>query len=94
MPAKANVNIDLRITPYIQVKELLHTGSMEHNVTMINYKTHERAAWVAQRFGAAFGPGPDPGDPGSSPMSGFLHGACVSLFLCLCFSLSVFLINK
>ena len=24
----------------------------------------QRAAWVAQQFSTAFGPGPDPGDPG------------------------------
>ena len=38
-----------------------------------------RAALVAQRFSAAFGPGCDPGDPGSSPMSGSLCGVCFSL---------------
>ena len=27
----------------------------------------------------AFGPGRDPGDPGSNPTSGSLHGACFSL---------------
>ena len=36
------------------------------------------AAWVAQRFSAAFSPGYDPGDLGSSPTSGSLHGACLS----------------
>ncbi len=39
------------------------------------------AARVAQRFSAAFSPGPDPGDQGSSPTSGSLHGACFSLCL-------------
>ena len=38
-------------------------------------------------FSGAFGPGPDPGDPGSSPVS--LHGACFSLCLGLCLSLCV-----
>ena len=38
-------------------------------------KTHA-AARVAQWFSATFGPGHDPGDLGSSPTSGFLHGAC------------------
>ena len=47
------------------------------------------AALVAQRFSAAFGPGCDNGDPGSSPASGSLHGACFSLCLCLCLSLSL-----
>ena len=42
------------------------------------------AAPVAQRFGAACSLGCDPGDPGSSPTSGSLHGACFSLCLCLC----------
>ena len=37
------------------------------------------AAQVAQRFSAAFNPGRDPGDPGSSPTSGSLHGACFLL---------------
>ena len=36
----------------------------------------------------AFGPGPDPGDLGSSPASGSLDGACFSLCPCLCLSLS------
>ena len=36
------------------------------------FKTWE--AWVAQWFSAAFSPGQDPGDPGSSPTSGCLHG--------------------
>ena len=51
--------------------------------------TPQRAARVAQRFSAAFSPGPDPGDLGSSPTSGSLHGACFSLCLCLCLSLSL-----
>ena len=38
-------------------------------------KIRYRAARVAQRFSAAFSPGPDPGEPGSSPMSGSLDGA-------------------
>ena len=56
------------------------------------------AAPVAQRFSAAFSPGCDPRDPGSSPTSGSLHGACFSLGLCLPLSLSlscsVSLMNK
>ena len=36
----------------------------------------------------AFGPGRDPGVPGSSPTSGSLQGARFSFRLCLCFSLS------
>uniref|UniRef100_A0A8I3MD40 Uncharacterized protein n=1 Tax=Canis lupus familiaris TaxID=9615 RepID=A0A8I3MD40_CANLF len=38
----------------------------------------------------AFGPGRDPGVPGSSPTSGSRHGAYFSLLLCLCLSLSVY----
>ena len=38
-----------------------------------------KAAPVAQRFSATFSWGCDPGDPGSSPTSGSLHGACPSL---------------
>ena len=54
-----------------------------------------RAAPMAQRFGAAFSLGHDPGDPESSPTSGFLCGACFSLCLCLCPSLPLSLwINK
>ena len=41
------------------------------------------AAPVAQWFSAACSLGCDPGDPGSSPASGFLYGACFSLCLCL-----------
>ena len=62
-------------------------------VTVVN-NTTLRAAPVAQRFGATFGLGCDPGDPGSSPTSGSLHGACFSLFLCLCLSLSLSVMNK
>ena len=40
--------------------------------------SHEGAVRVAQWFSATFSSGPDPGDPGSSPMSGSLHGACFS----------------
>ena len=48
-----------------------------------------RAARVAQRFSAVFSLGRDPGDLGSSPMSGSLHGACLSLCLCESLSLSL-----
>ena len=48
------------------------------------------AAQVAQWFTTAFSPGPDPGNPGTSPMLGSLHGACFSLCLVsLSLSLSV-----
>ena len=58
------------------------------NHSKVTLKTTFRAAWVAQQFSAAFNPGRDPGDLGSSPASGSLHGACFSLYLCLCLSLS------
>ena len=49
------------------------------------------AARVAQWFSAAFSPGPDPGDPGSSPMLGvwsLLFSLPVSLPLCVCVCIS------
>ena len=46
---------------------------------------------VVERL-SAFGSGCDPGDLGLSPRSGSLHGACFSLCLGLC--LSVSLMNK
>ena len=48
-----------------------------------------RAAQMVQRLSATFSPGCDPGDLGSSPASGSLHGACFSLCLWLCLSLSL-----
>ena len=54
------------------------------------YRKHcRRDPWVAQRFGTACSLGCDPGDPGSSPASGSLHGAYFSLCLCLCLPLSL-----
>ena len=47
------------------------------------------AALVVQWFSAACSRGCDPGDPGLSPMSGSLHGACVSAPLSLSLSLCV-----
>ena len=50
---------------------------------------------MAQQFSAAFSPGPDPGDPGSSPTSGSRCmepasvSACVSASLSLSLSLSL-----
>ena len=54
------------------------------------------AAQVAQRFRAAFSLGRDPGDPGSSPMSGSLHAwnLLLPLPVSLPLSLSLFLMNK
>ena len=51
------------------------------------------AAPVAQWYSATCSLGCDPGDLGSSPMSGSLDGACFSLFLCPRHSLSLS-INK
>ena len=45
------------------------------------FKTCQGAARVAQRFSATFNPGCDHGDPGLSPASGSLHGACLILNL-------------
>ena len=59
------------------------------NLGMKNFKKYPwiiltcGAARVAQWFGTALGPGRDPGDPGLSPMSAPLHGACFSLCLSL-----------
>ena len=50
---------------------------------------------MAQWFSSTFGPGWDPGDPGSSLASGSLHRACFSLclsfyppsvYVCVCVS--------
>ena len=60
-------------------------------------KAETWAALVAQLFSATFGPGHDPGDLGSGPTLGSLHGAFFSLCLSLTLSLSlssVFLMNK
>ena len=40
--------------------------------------------WVAQWFGVCLWLRADPRVLGLSPTSGFLHGACFSLCLCLC----------
>ena len=53
-----------------------------------------RAAQVAQWYGIGFGPEPDPGDLGLSPMSGSLRGACFSLCLCLCLSVCLCVSNE
>ena len=49
------------------------------------------AAWVAQRFSSAFGPGPDPGDSGLSPTSAsFMEPASPSALVSASLSLCVF----
>ena len=66
----------------------------EVSTTMVLTKIQaSRAARGAQRFRAAFSPGHDPGDLGSSPTSGSLYGACFSLCLYL-LSRSVSLMSK
>ena len=45
--------------------------------------------WLSS-LAPAFGPGHDPGVPGSSPASCSGHGACFSLFLCLCLYLYIY----
>ena len=64
-----------------------------HPEDTVTSKTSEGAARVAQRFSAAFSPGCGPGDLGSSPTSGSLHGmepasasAYVYTSLCVCLS--------
>ena len=54
------------------------------------------AAWVAQQFSTAFSPGPDPGDPGSSPPRAHCMGLLLPLPVSLPLSLSLSLsgINK
>ena len=46
------------------------------------------SGWLSS-LAPAFGPGRDPGVPGSNPTLGSLHGACFSLCLSLCLSLCV-----
>ena len=76
--------------------DLFWNNPLELNWLAAAFETLMRAAWGTQRFSATFGPECDPGDPGSSPTSGSLHGACFSLCLCLCLSLplSMYLMNK
>ena len=60
---------------------ILSTNDLQSEICVQN-----NPLWVSpvvQWFSTTFGPGHDPGDLGSSPTSGFLHGACFSL--CLCF---------
>ena len=58
-------------------------------------KTYLGDPWVAQRFGACFWPRAQSWRSGIESHVGLpVHGACFSLFLCLCLSLSVTIINK
>ena len=89
----------MRIHTHTHVQELCGLGQFTSPVRacLLVYKVKRQDPWVAQRFSTAFSPGPDPGDPGSSPTSGSLHGACFSLSCVsasLSLSLSVSLMNK
>ena len=76
--------------------KILITYPKDSEIYELSKKFRIWAALVAQQFSTTFGPGCDLGDLGSSPMSGSLLGACFSLGLCLCLSLSgcVSWINK
>ena len=58
----------------------------QHSMTWMNMSI-KQGARVPQQFSATFSLGCDPGDLGSSPALGSLHGACFSLCLYLCLSL-------
>ena len=58
-------------------------------IEVFDNTTLVRAAQVAQWFSAAFSPGHDPGNLGSSPMWGFLREACFSLSLAVSLPLSL-----
>ena len=68
--------------------------SLEHRNQCL-LKGEDWDPWVAQPLATAFGPGRDPGDPGSNPTSGSRcmepasPSACVSASLSLSLSLSV-----
>ena len=64
----------------------LTTGGKELPILRINVKGIP--GWLSG-LAPAVSPGPDPGVPRLSPSSGSLHGACVSLCLCLCPPLSL-----
>ena len=78
------------------VGENIKCGHCGKRSTEVPQKLNRWPAQVAQQFSAACSPGPDPGDLGSSPTLGSLHGACflllplpVSLPLSLSLSLCV-----
>ena len=68
-----------------EVDAVPHIEQTKSNVRRRNWGD----PWVAHGLAPAFGPGPDPGDPGLSLTSGSLHGACFSLCLCLYLSLCI-----
>ena len=69
-----------------------------HNPEIItrgeNQESDTCEAWVAQWLSICLWLRVWTWDPGSSPISSSLHGACFSLSLCLCLSLAVSLMNK
>ena len=65
---------------------------MKYTACSCLLKAYSWAVRVAQWFSACLQPRGDPGDLGSSLMSGSLHGACFSLCLCLSLSLSLSLL--
>ena len=69
-----------------------HLEQFQNDSVTVVKKYEYGEAPVVQRFSAACSLGCDPGDPGWSPTSGFLHGACFSLGLSV--SLSLSLMNK
>ena len=66
----------------------------ENAVGLVENRNKEGLHGWLSGLASAFSPGRDPGGLGSSPTSSSLHGACFSLYLCLCLSLSVSLMNK
>ena len=87
-----------KLKPLPHLKQPQRLMSLYYLVYYLNLKVYKyqnnkkiwtRAAQVAQQFSADFSTGCDPGDPGSSPTWGSLHGAGFSLCLCLCLSLSL-----
>ena len=96
---QVHVVVDRRTTVFVgcDIKSLSSLLAMGYSHFLANGPLHmatyfirikKGAALVAWWFSAAFSPGCDPGDLGSSPALGSLHGACFSLCLCLCLSVS------
>ena len=93
-----------RIMPWAEgsTKPLSHPGCLEaHFHKCLVWRdiriglTYYRDPWVAQRFGACLWPRARSWRPGIESHVGLLvHGAGFSLYLCLCLSLSVSLVNK
>ena len=71
--------------PKAGAKPLSHPGIPK--ISFLNLGSG--AATVAQWFSAICSLGCDPGDLGSSPMSGSMCGPCFSLCLCLCLCVCV-----